>query len=86
MALIFYISAVKELKLKFRKFLGLLPTFIEVTKEKIVRMPFYRPLPPSHPEKVKKSKTLHDTMLLIRLVFKTMIYILPLICFRRIFV
>ena len=34
MTFIFYTNVAKELKLKFRKFLGLTPTFVEVTGEK----------------------------------------------------
>ena len=36
MALKFKASLAKELKLKVRKFLGLIPTFVEVTGEKLV--------------------------------------------------
>ena len=36
MALNFYTSMEKALKLKVRKFLGLIPTFVEVTGEKLV--------------------------------------------------
>ena len=36
MTLRFYTSVVKELKVKVRKFLGLIPTFLEVTGEKLV--------------------------------------------------
>ena len=36
MDLKFYISVAKELKVKVRKFLGLIPTFVEVTREKHV--------------------------------------------------
>ena len=36
MALKFYSSLAKGLKLKVRKFLGLVPTFIQVTVEKLV--------------------------------------------------
>ena len=32
----FYTSVAKRLKLKVRKFLGLIPTFVEVTGEKLV--------------------------------------------------
>ena len=32
----FYTSVAKELKLKFRKFWGLIPSFVEVTGEKVV--------------------------------------------------
>ena len=35
MNLKFYTSATKGLKLKVRKFLGLIPTFVEVTGEKL---------------------------------------------------
>ena len=47
----FYISVAKGLKLKVRMFWGLIPTFVEVAREKLVGGPFY--LPP-HPEKGKK--------------------------------
>ena len=40
MDLKFYISVAKELKVKVRKFLGLIPTFVEVTREKHVGGPF----------------------------------------------
>ena len=36
MALTFYLSVAKELNVKVRKFLGLIPTFLEVTGEKLV--------------------------------------------------
>ena len=43
----------KGLKVKVRKFGELVPTFVEVTREKRVRgAPFYPP-PPPHPDKVK---------------------------------
>ena len=32
----FYTSVAKELKLKFKKFWGLIPTFVEVTGEKLL--------------------------------------------------
>ena len=44
MAWQFFTSVLKGLKLKVRKFLGLIPTFSEVTGEKLVLGPF---LPPS---------------------------------------
>ena len=40
-ALKFYTSVAKGLQLKVRKFLGLIPTFVEVTGEKLVGGPFY---------------------------------------------
>ena len=41
----------KRLKLKVRKFWGLIPTFVEVTGEKLVGGSFWSPPPPSpHPE------------------------------------
>ena len=46
MVLKFYISVTKGLKLKFRKFWGLISTFVEVAEEKIVGK---GPLAP-HPE------------------------------------
>ena len=42
----FYTSLSKRLKLKVRKFLGLIRTFVEVTGGKLVGVPFYPP-PPS---------------------------------------
>ena len=48
MALKSYTIVVKGLKLKVRKFLGLIPTFIEVTGEKLVGGLF---APPPHPIK-----------------------------------
>ena len=44
----FYTSVLKGLKLKFSKFCGLVPTFVEVTGEKMVGAVFLAPLP--HPE------------------------------------
>ena len=45
MTLKFYTSVAKRLKLKVRKFWGLIPTLAEVTGEKLVGGPFC-PLPP----------------------------------------
>ena len=42
----FYTSLSKGLKLKVRKFWGLIPTFVEVTGENLVRGPFCHPPPP----------------------------------------
>ena len=46
MALKFYTSVAKWLKLKVKKFLGLIPTFVEVTGEKlfgrIFRLPHHK--------------------------------------------
>ena len=42
----FYASVVKRLKPKFKKFLGLIPTFVEVTGEKLI-LGGIPPLPPS---------------------------------------
>ena len=44
MDLKFYTSAEKELKLKVIKFLGLIPTFVEVTWEKLVGGLFASPV------------------------------------------
>ena len=44
-ALKFYTNVARRLKLKARKFLGLIPTFAEVTEEKMVGA--YLPFPPS---------------------------------------
>ena len=46
----FYTSVEKGLKLKVRKFYGLIPTFVEVTGEKLVGGPFW---PPSILNRVK---------------------------------
>ena len=46
MAFIFYTSVGKGLKLKVRKFWGLIPTFVEVAGEKLRGGPF---CPPSSP-------------------------------------
>ena len=40
----FYTSVAKGSKLKVRKFLGLIPTFVEVAGEKLVGKPFCLPL------------------------------------------
>ena len=48
----FYTSVAKELKLKFRKFQGLIPTFVEVTGEKLVGESFCPPSPPLPPSSV----------------------------------
>ena len=45
MTLKFYTSVAKELKLKARKFWGLILTFVEVTGEKLVGCIFASPLP-----------------------------------------
>ena len=44
---VFYTSLSKGFKLKVRTFLGLIPTFVEVTGEKLVGEPFCSP---PHPE------------------------------------
>ena len=44
MAFKFYTSMTKRLKLKVRKFLGLVPTFVEVTRGKRVGGTFRTPL------------------------------------------
>ena len=49
MALKFYNDLAKELKLKVRTFLGLIPTFVEVTGEKLVEWGHLES-PPYHPE------------------------------------
>ena len=46
----FYNSVAKELKLKFRKFWDLTPTFAEVTREKLVEGSFLPPPPTPNPE------------------------------------
>ena len=43
MALKFYTSVAKELKLKVRRFYGLIPMFVEVAVEKLVQGTFYLP-------------------------------------------
>ena len=47
----FYTSVAKGLKLKVRKFWGLIPTFVEVTGGKLVGGPFW----PPHPEQGQSS-------------------------------
>ena len=49
MVLKFYTSVVKRLKLKYRKFWGVIPMFVEVTgeKRKTGMGPFCPPLPPN---------------------------------------
>ena len=49
MALKFYASLAKGLKLKVRKCFGLTPTFVEVTWEKLVNGIFLHHPPPPHP-------------------------------------
>ena len=44
MALKFYTSVAKGLKLKVRKFWWLIPTFVEVTGEKLVGWAFFTPI------------------------------------------
>ena len=44
----FYTSVAKELKVKVRMFWGLVPTFVEVIREKLVRRGGFLPYP--HPE------------------------------------
>ena len=56
MALKFYISVAKGLKLKLGKFYGLIPTFVEVTGGKLVRAPFWPSPPPSSLNRVNVSK------------------------------
>ena len=53
----FYTSVAKGLKLKVRKFLGLIPTFPEVTEEKLVGGAFF---PPPILNSVKRLLNIHD--------------------------
>ena len=53
----FYTSVAKGLKLKVRNFLGLIPTFPEVTKEKLVGGAF---LPPPILNSVKRLLNIYD--------------------------
>ena len=57
MALKFYTSVAKGLKLKVRKFLRLIPTFPEVTEEKLVGGAF---LPPPILNSVKRLLNIYD--------------------------
>ena len=43
MVLKFYTSVERRLKLKVKKFLGLIPTFVEVTEKNLVRGAFLTP-------------------------------------------
>ena len=45
----FYVSEAKGLKLKVRKFWGLIPSFVEVTRKKLVESSFLPHLPPFLP-------------------------------------
>ena len=54
MALKFYTSVAKRLKLKVREFCGKIPTFVEVTGEKLVG-DLFAPLPPIILNRVKAS-------------------------------
>ena len=45
----FYTTVAKGLKLKVRKFWGLIPKFVEIIGEKLVGGAFLSP-PPAHPE------------------------------------
>ena len=51
MDLKFYTSVAKVLKLKARKFLGLIPTFVEIKGEKLVGGSGFLSPPPPHPDK-----------------------------------
>ena len=62
----FYTSLSKELKLKVRKFWGLIPTFVEITEEKLAGGgPFCLPPPPNLNRvkglKIKKTSALFIT-------------------------
>ena len=46
----FYTSVAKELKVKVRKFLGLVPTFVEVARKKLVGESSCLPPLPPHPQ------------------------------------
>ena len=51
----FHTSVIKGLKLKVRKFWGLIPTFVEVTGEKLVGGTFWVTSPPSTPSWIELS-------------------------------
>ena len=53
MALKFYTNVAKELKLKIKKLWWLIPTFVEVTGEKLAVGVFLTPLPPTILKRVK---------------------------------
>ena len=55
----FFASVAKRLKLKVRKFWGLIPTFVEVAGEKLVRVPFCLP-PPLIMNRVKDTLMVSD--------------------------
>ena len=57
----FYTSVAKGLKLEVRKFWGRIPTFVEVTREKLVGGPFVPPLPILNRAKTKNQKTVNLT-------------------------
>ena len=56
MALTFYTSLTKGLKLKVRKFWGLIPTFGEIAGEKLVGVCFLPLTPPSPPNILNSVK------------------------------
>ena len=59
MALKFYTSVAKKLKLKFREFWGKIPTFVEVKWEKLVGGFFVLPPPPHTHTHTQTIPTLH---------------------------
>ena len=66
MASKFYTSVEEESKLKFRKFLGLIPTFVGVTGEKLVGRVLSQPPSPSPIlNRVKDSLQLNEGILCI---------------------
>ena len=63
----FYTSLSKGLKLKVRKFFGLIPTFVEVTGEKLVGGPFCHPPSPPTPilNRVKQEKLFQISIVIL---------------------
>ena len=68
----FYTTVVKGLKLKVRMFLGLTPTFLEVTGEKLVGGPFCPPPPSPILNRVNTCKYHHAEALFIFSLCETM--------------
>ena len=74
MTLNIYISVAKGLKLKVRKFLGLIPTFVEVTGEKMVGA-FVAPFQNRVAEEALVRRKFHE---FLKIFFKGLLDLNPL--------
>ena len=80
----FYTSLLKGLKLKVRKFWGLIPTFVEGTGEKLVGEPFCPTPSPTHPPILNRVNVVLDIKFIYlnrRYLYKNKIYCLDKIYF-----